>query len=535
MVVISNKEPKTRENFTVIDYKGVLSTSDSEAYTETSTDSETDTELASAIEQFSFKLGLSHEADAKRVSPLLEAPNKFYDRTCEEYMRFTDNNPSTYHAISYFGGILAEHGFEKYLEQAHFEFSKKGGKYYVTRGQQSLVAFVIGGNWKPENGIGVVGCHADSLTAKLKPISVKSSESEYLALGVAPYSGSLNHLWLDRDLGIAGSVIIKTATGKVVSRLVSSGRHPICRIPSLAPHFGATPFPYNKETKMVPIMGFGVEDEPATEDEKLSPLYGKHSLLLLRYIADLANAEVLELLQLDLELYDVQSAVRGGVKNDFMFAPRIDDRLCSFSAIHGLLSHSDELDLKSFDGFLIVLLANHEEIGSGSRTGAKGKFLNSVVERVIEQRGLTKTSTTRAFANSVILSADVTHALNPNFSEYYLKNHAPVPNTGLTIKMDANGHVMTDLTGVVLMEMIAKYHDLKLQTFHIRNDKPSGGTIGPMLAVDTGARVIDVGLSQLSMHSIRAAAGYKEAGIGQRTFQAFFDSWRQFYDRIDYS
>lgn len=461
----------------------------------------------------------------------------YYADYCDRYLAFTDANPTTYHVIEDFSLVLKTKGFKQLSEQKPFEIDAGGGLYFVTRGDQSLVAFIVGGKWKPTNGLGVVGCHVDALTAKLKPSSIKSPVAGYSLLGVAPYSGGLSHLWIDRDLGIAGSVLVRKH-GRVVKKLVSSGTHAVARIPSLAPHFGAkSNLPYNKETQMVPIVGYGEDDLPPTAGEQASPLFGKHSLTLLRYIACLAEVKVDQIVQLDLELFDVQAAVRGGLSREFMFAPRVDDRLCSYAAVHALVEVAEKLKHKLTDheGFSAVLLANNEEIGSGTRTGARGKMLNTVVGRVVSKSSTAAAADTAvAFSNSILLSADVTHALNPNFTDAYLEGHYPLPNTGLTLKKDANGHVMTDLIGVVLMETIAKQRGLTLQQFHIKNDMPSGGTIGPILATDTGARVIDVGLPQLSMHSIRATAGYKEAGIGVETFAAFFEDWREVLDRIDY-
>ena len=497
-----------------------------------------------------------HSAKLHSTNPL-----SFYEDYCTRYMHFTDTNPTTYHAIDFFARLLEEKQFCAVAERDTFDISG-GLRFFVTRGGQAMVAVVVGQNWLPEKGIGAVAAHVDALTAKLKPSSLKESVDGFHLLGVAAYSGALNHLWLDRDLGIAGSVLVRDAeSGKVSSRLVTSGRHAICRIPSLAPHFGsaAAPLPYNQETKMVPVMGFGGDDAPPSALEKRLPLYGRHSLSLLRYLAQLANCKVEHLCAADLELFDVQPAARGGLQREFMFAPRIDDRLCAFSAVHALVSLSD-IDLAQSDSCHVVFLANNEEIGSATRTGAKGKLLNSVVERLVSARNAaasgsasgipetcgnsnsayarslphTENSVARVFANSVLLSADVTHSLNPNFKEAYLAGHYPLPNTGLTLKKDANGHVMTDLLGVLLMESIASKCGLRIQQFHIRNDMPSGGTIGPMLATDTGARVIDVGLPQLSMHSIRAAAGYKEPGLGIEAFGAFFAHWRLTMDSIDY-
>ncbi|SGZ51691.1 CIC11C00000000885 [Sungouiella intermedia] len=532
-------------SFVVLDTDGILSTDpettelEQDFLTDEDDDRDTiDNDIFISGSSIDTKLPENLEV-SENVAPKVKesvTSDAFYADYCSKYLHFTDTNPTTYHAIDYFSRLLESLNYRYLSEKEPMKFNAEGGLYFSSRDQQSLIALIVGGKWEPKNGFGIVGSHVDALTAKLKPTSLKSPVSGYELLGVAPYSGALNHLWLDRDLGIAGRVLIRDATTRSISaKLVSSGLHAICRIPTLAPHFGATAQkPYNKETKMVPVMAFGADDEPATKEELASPLYGKHSLILLRYVANLAGTSVANLVALDLDLYDVQAAVRGGIKNDFMFAPRIDDRLCSYSAIHGLLEFSSTLDLANYSGCSIVYLANNEEIGSATRTGARGKFLNSAIESLITSLGHSQTEVKVAFANSIILSADVTHLLNPNFTSAYLTNHFPLPNIGLTLKKDANGHVMTDLIGIAMMEAVAAKNELTLQQFHIRNDMPSGGTIGPMLAVDTGARVIDVGLAQLSMHSIRAAAGYKEVGIGVETFKAFFKDWRLELDLIDY-
>lgn len=472
-------------------------------------------------------------AEDKRYDVTSQDPN-YYEEWCSSYMQFTDDNPCTCHAISTFSSTLCAAGFQFMSETEPFNLSPKGGAYFVTRGGKALCAFLIGGKWKPEDGIGAVASHIDALAVKLKPNSIKREVSGYGLLGVAPYSEALNLSWLDRDLGIAGSVLIGNENGRVHSKLVSSGRHAICRIPSLAPHFRRTSvLAYNKETNMVPVMSYSNKEESPTDEELSAPLFGKHSLSLLRYIAKLSKSQVKDLVQLDLELYDVQAASRGGLNDEFIFAPRIDDRLCSFSALHALIKVKKDANFEIWDGFTAVLLADNEEIGSATRVGAKGKLLNSIVERVLSERNLGSSNSLLTFANSVILSADVTHALNPNFVTDYLEGNFPLPNKGLTLKLDVNGHVMTDLTGVVLMDKIAAKNGLNLQRFHIRNDRPSGSTIGPMLAVDTGSRVIDVGLAQLSMYSIRACCGFKEPGIGVEAFASFFKDWRKELNEID--
>lgn len=466
----------------------------------------------------------------------IDESDNFFDKYADKYLKFTDENPTTFHVIDYFKSVLLENDFTYIPEgkQLTGELTRdldEGGLFFTSRADLSIVAFVVGGKWEAENGIGCVGSHVDSLSVKLKPISKRKSIDGYNLLGVANYSSTLNELWLDRDLGIGGSILVRQENGEIVRKLVNSSPHPIAKIPKLAEHFGTVADKkYNKETEMVPIISYGDNGDPATELEKNCPLYEKHSLDLLRYISKISLVPLDQIIGLDLDLFDVQSSTRGGISKEFIFAPRIDDRLCSFSALESLIEYGKAFkgEFNQFSGLNAVLLVDNEEIGSRTRTGASGKLLNSVVEKVLVAKNSILTSSL-VFANSVILSADVTHALNPNFKNAYLEEHAPLPNKGLTIKVDPNGHVMTDSIGVSLMNDIANKTKQTLQTFHIRNDGRSGSTIGPILACDTGARVIDVGLAQLSMHSIRAMCGYREVGLGVNIFMAFFRHWRESY------
>lgn len=460
--------------------------------------------------------------------------DKSYLDHAEDYIDFTYTNPTVWHATDFFSKKLEKAGF-KYLPEKELWSQVGPGLYYTTRSGSSLVAFVVGPDWTPEKGVGAIGSHIDALATVVKPNSTKSDVDGYNLLGVANYAGALSSVWWDRDLGVGGRLLVKEK-GRVKHKLVDSTPHPVARIPTLAPHFGAAAAgPFDKETQTVPIVGFGGEVEP-TKAEKLAPLYGKHPLKLLRYISKISGHAVEDIVQWDLQLYDVQKGVVGGLDNEFVFAPRVDDRVCSYSAITGLIEATDKLPK---DGFSVVGLFDNEEVGSGTRQGARGHLFLSTVERVAsssyynpgeaELTDLIKV----AFANSIILSADVTHLFNPNFPNAYLENHKPVPNKGISIALDPNGNMATDSTGLALVEELAKKNGDELQYFHIRNGSPSGGTIGPYLSIQTGARTIDLGIPQLSMHSIRATLGSKDVGLAIKFFSGFFKNWRCTYDNYD--
>jgi aminopeptidase I len=156
--------------------------------------------------------------------------------------------------------------------------------------------------------------------------------------------------------------------------------------------------------------------------------------------------------------------------------------------------------------------------------------MSSVIERICEsfagdQYGANILS--QSHANSFFISSDVIHAVNPNFLEAYLSNHAPRLNVGVAISADPNGHMTTDAASTAILQRVAEKCGSKLQVFQIRNDVRSGGTIGPMTSARTGIRSIDAGIPQLSMHSIRATTGSLDPGLGVKLFKGFFDYFEE--------
>lgn len=450
-----------------------------------------------------------------------------------KFLDFMNTSPTTYHAVKYLSKELEKEGFQYLSERdswtdAISKSCKTSKKFYSTRNGSSLVAFVISPDWTPKQGMASIGAHIDALAARLKPVSKLSPKEGFLQLGVAPYassfSGSGVSTWWDRDLGLGGKVVVRDG-GKVKSTLAYLPS--VARIPTLAPHFGQPAVgPFNAETQMTPIIGLvgenGEEEDP-TEDEKLSPLYDKHSLKILRAVAKNVGVEVKDLLQFDLELFDSQYGTVGGLEKEFLFCPRIDDKICSYCAIHSLL---DAEKTSPSDGLRVVSLFDNEEIGSLTRQGARGGFLEATVDRILDAYDENTAAALHEFyANSFLVSADVIHAVNPNFAEVYLEHHKPKLNVGITISCDPNGHMATDSVSVALFEEIARQTDNKLQLFQIRNDSRSGGTIGPTLASSTGMRTIDCGVPQLAMHSIRATTGSKDVYLGVKMFKAFFEKY----------
>ena len=483
--------------------------------------------LADAKCTLSTASGSASCASTVPVSPQATADNaKIYTKP---FTDFLTNNPTVFHAVATLAAQLKHAGFTPLSERIAWDI-KKGGKYYVTRNDSSLIAFVVGEKYAPGNGAAILAGHVDALTAKLKPISQVPNKSGFVQLGVAPYAGGLGPTWWDRDLSIGGRVIVKESSGKISSKLVKLD-WPIAKIPTLAPHFGAPANgPFNQETQMTPIIGLESADPDVAAAGPVGSFTATQPPRLVHAIANelgIEEADYKTILNWELELFDLQPATVLGLNKEFITAGRIDDKLCSWAALQALLNSASYHTPHS--GLIkIVGLFDDEEIGSGLRQGARSNLLPTVIERAV---GSLANHTPRSdligqtYANSFIVSSDVTHSVNPNFESVYLANHAPGLNIGVSVSADSNGHMTTDAPSTTIFAQCAERVGAKLQVFQIRNDSRSGGTVGPMLSCATGIRSIDAGIPQLSMHSIRATTGALDPGLGVITFEAFLNGF----------
>ncbi|KAF3919061.1 hypothetical protein ABW21_db0202986 [Orbilia brochopaga] len=457
------------------------------------------------------------------------------------FLKFITDSPTVYHCVDAFATRLKANGFTELSERE--DWSKKvkaGGRYFSTRNGSSMMAFVVGKGYKAGNGISMCAGHIDALTARLKPVSIKPNRDGYVQLGVAQYAGALSNTWWDRDLGVGGRVIVRDADShKTTSQLVKLD-WPIAKIPTLAPHFGApSAGPFNKETQMTPIIGLeGAARKFTTDagtldasDSILAPRPNSFASTQPPRLVELISKrlsikDASRIVDWDLELYDTQPAALIGLDQELLSACRIDDKICSWAALEGLIYSADAV----IEGNTVALAGffDDEEIGSKLRQGAAGNYMPATVERIVECFGNAGRNVMgMTYANSFLLSADVTHAVNPNFDYVYLDNHKPRLNVGLTIAADSNGHMTTDAVSTAILKSVAAKSDSTLQVFQIRNDSRSGGTVGPMLSAAMGVRAVDAGIPQLSMHSIRATVGNLDPGLGVKIFAGFFEHYEE--------
>ncbi|KAI9218805.1 peptidase M18 [Blastocladiella britannica] len=442
------------------------------------------------------------------------------------FLEFVNASPSPFHAVAEARKRLESAGFSAIKERECWDGKlAAGGKYFFTRNASSIVAFVVGQKFQPGNGFSIVAAHTDSPCLKLKPIS-KKVKSGYMMVGVQTYGGGLWHSWFDRDLGIAGRVIINGNTQKLIKI-----DRPILRIPTLAIHLDRgvnEGFTFNKETQLQPLLCSQAESElnaPASKDDK-------HHSVLLAAIAEEAGCKPEEIDDVELCLFDTQPAVIGGALSEYVFAPRCDNLCMSFTSLKALIAHADNSAAVANDASVaVVALFDNEEVGSLSAYGADSHMLESTLRRITAgvpgtpAGHASSTLFEEAVQKSYLVSADMAHALHPNYADKHEAEHTPRINAGVVIKHNANQRYATTAPTAALLRAAAKAAGVSLQEFVVRNDSPCGSTIGPILSGKLGLRTIDVGNPQLSMHSIREQAGVKDIEEAVLLFTALFKEY----------
>ncbi|MCB9763338.1 MAG: M18 family aminopeptidase [Alphaproteobacteria bacterium] len=403
---------------------------------------------------------------------------------------FIAASPTPYHCVQEAVRRLTRAGWVEQDEALPFEAAPPGDRRFVRRGG-TLVAWLAGTGAPAEAGFRVLGAHTDSPNFRIKPTPEYVSEG-YVQWGIEVYGGVLLHTWLDRDLGISGRVSLRQGDG-VQTRLVRVER-PIARIPNLAIHLlqelldnGFNP---NKQKHLPPMVGLegGLSDGPTA---------------LYRLLSAELDVDPKDILGHDLMLHDLQPPTLGGLNQEFVFAPRLDNQGCSYVALEALIAQQEPAASTS-----VIALYDHEECGSLSSVGADSSFLEMLLERM-EAAHPAKASggISRSACSSLMVSADMAHAVHPNYADRHDDNHKPRMNAGPVIKYNANNRYATTGVTAAWFAAACEAEGVAYQTFITRTDLRCGTTIGPMASARLGFPTVDIGYPMLSMHSVREQCG----------------------------
>lgn len=414
----------------------------------------------------------------------------------KDLISFIDASPLNYFAVKNASEILEDNGFKKLREDEVWDLSK--GKYYTTRDDSALVAFEIGEDVK--KGFEIIGSHTDSPTFKIKS-NPEMVDGGFLKLNIEGYGGMIHSTWLDRTLSLAGKVAYKKDKN-IEYGLVNIDRD-LLTIPNAAIHMNREinkGYAYNPQENLYPLV------------ETIRENLEKENYLV-NLLAEELKISAEDILDFDLGLYDRQ---KGAIINNMVQVGRLDN----LGSVHASLKAL--VDSKPGKNKMI-LLSDNEEIGSSTRGGAASNLLGNTLERIALKFSLDREGYQIMVENSMIISADQAHAVHPNYKSFADPTNKVKMNEGLVIKIAANGAYASTLETKARLINIANKLGLKLQTFHNRNDKVGGSTIGPITSTSLGIKAVDVGIPLLAMHSIRELAGVEDIYEAYEIYRKFFE------------
>ncbi len=404
---------------------------------------------------------------------------------------FIDASPSPFHACATAAARLVESGYTELSEADRWP--GQPGRYFIVRAG-SLVA------WNSEGSEGpfrIVGAHTDSPNLRVKQHPDRLVAG-WRVVALEPYGGAWLNSWLDRDLGVSGRLSVRDGNG-IGHRLVRID-DPILRVPQLAIHLA-------EDRKSVTL-------DPQRHVNAVWGV-GEQRGSFIDYVAERAGVAAHDVLSADLMTHDLTPSAVIGADAGLLSAPRLDNQASCYAGTEALLEAEPR-------GFVPVLvLFDHEEVGSTSDRGAQSNLLGTVLERIVLAAGGNREDFLRRLPASLLASADMAHATHPNYPDRHEPGHLIDVNAGPVLKVHPNLRYATDGRTAAAFELACRQAGVGLQRYEHRADLPCGSTIGPLAAARTGIPTVDVGAPQLAMHSARELMGAHDVAAYSAALQAF--------------
>lgn len=423
----------------------------------------------------------------------------------EQLITFIDESPTQFHAVEKAKAILIQSNFIP-LDLTKDWDLKSGGKYYVTRNNSSIFAFIIGTDNIGDNGFRIIASHSDSPTFKIKPNPEILKENSFITLNTEVYGGPILMSWLDRPLSIAGRVSLASENNLKPNNVLLDFKRPVVVIPNLAIHLNRSVnegVELNKQIDMLPLLGQIKEGETTAD-------------YLKNIIAKELKIDKEDILDYDLTLYDTTKGCRVGINNEFISSSRIDNLAMAHSSLLAIAENKPQPFTQ------MIAIFDNEEVGSLTKQGADSPLFKHIFERINNNLGYNKEAFYKAVYNSFLISADMAHSVHPNRPEKHDPTSRPLMNKGPVIKIHANQKYTSDGDSTAVFESLCKKADVPYQKFVNRSDTVGGSTLGNLSTGQLDIRSVDVGNPMLAMHSVRELCGTDDHYYMTKVFKEFF-------------
>ena len=407
---------------------------------------------------------------------------------CRDYKHFLNTCKTERDCVDYVVKLAEKSGFQAY--QRGMEL-KPGDRIYQKNRDKAIMLAVIGAN-APDKGVHIGAAHIDSPRLDLKPNPMYESE-EMAFLKTHYYGGIRKYQWVTIPLELRGTVVRKDGSTVKIS-LGDKPEDPQFTICDLLPHLGG-------EQAKKPL-------GEAIPGEKLNLLAGsiplkndegsdRVKLSILSLLHEKYGIVEEDLLSAELCAVPAFEARDIGLDRSLIGAYGHDDRVCAYAVLQALLS----LQLPSHTA--ICVLADKEEIGSEGVTGIKSAAFDTFVADLCEGYHV---PVRKCYQASKCLSADVTAAYDPAFSDVFEKRNSAKVNYGVALckytgvrgksgASDASAELVAWFRGVFdpagIVWQLAELGKV---------DAGGGGTVAKFMA-ERNVETLDAGVPVLSMHA----------------------------------
>jgi aspartyl aminopeptidase len=254
----------------------------------------------------------------------------------------------------------------------------------------------------------------------------------------------------------------------------------------------------NPQQHLVPIWGVGPVDDGGFR----------------RFLAGELGVDADDVIAWDVMTHDLTRATPAGRDLELLAAGRLDNLCSCWAAVHAIVDASDAASAHP----AMIVLFDHEEVGSGSGEGAQSPIIETVLERVL---GGDREAMRRALAATRCASADMAHATHPNYADRHEPNHWIALSGGPVVKSHASLRYSTNARSAAHFVTACEAAGIPVQRYVHRNDLPCGSTIGPMTTARLGIDSVDVGAPMLAMHSARETMGTRDVALYRAALTAF--------------
>lgn len=425
----------------------------------------------------------------------------------EELLDFVAECPTPFHTVQASAMRLRLAGFRELSLTDSWQI-ERGGKYFVTVYDSTLLAFVVG---ESDGQLRMAAAHTDFPCFRLKPQAGMVKEKCGL-LNVEKYGGLILRTWLDRPLSLAGKIVVR---GEDVFnpeiRLVDFQR-PLVTIPSLAIHMDREvndEGKLNVQTDMLPLAAVfgGVESLEADADAKT---------FFVDWLAEELGTAVEDILSYELSLYPVEHGCTVGLHEEMVSSSRLDNLTSVKACLDGICGAAE-----TGTGIRLIALFDNEEVGSCTKQGAASAVLMQVLERLYTALGKSQEELLRDIAAGFLLSVDIAHAVHPNYADKADPAVRPVLGAGLTLKQACSQSYAGDAEAVAVVRGLCESQGIKWQQFVNRSDSRGGSTLGSIASALVPMRTMDIGVPILAMHSVRETMAGTDQEALSKLLQVF--------------